>query len=58
MPDARTTVGRVVAGETDCAVEWRLEGTFDGAAFMDIEPTGGTSRSAASTSSSSRTASS
>jgi steroid delta-isomerase-like uncharacterized protein len=41
VPDARTMVGRIVAGETSCAVEWRLEGTFDGASFMDIEPTGG-----------------
>jgi steroid delta-isomerase-like uncharacterized protein len=40
MPDARTTVTRVIAGEQDCAVEWRLEGTFDGAPFMGIEPTG------------------
>jgi steroid delta-isomerase-like uncharacterized protein len=40
VPDARTSVGRIVAGESSCAVEWRLEGTFDGAAFMDIEPTG------------------
>jgi steroid delta-isomerase-like uncharacterized protein len=40
VPDARTTVGRIVAGEGSCAVEWRLEGTFDGAPFMDIEPTG------------------
>ena len=40
MPDARTTVGRVVAGETTCAVEWRLEGTFTGSPFMGIEPTG------------------
>jgi len=40
VPDARTTVGRLVAGESSCAVEWRLEGTFDGAPFMDIEPTG------------------
>jgi steroid delta-isomerase-like uncharacterized protein len=40
MPDARTTVGRIVAAETSCAVEWRLEGTFDGAPFMDVEPTG------------------
>jgi steroid delta-isomerase-like uncharacterized protein len=40
VPDARTTVGRIVAGERSCAVEWRLEGTFDGAPFMDIEPTG------------------
>ena len=40
MPDARTTVTRVIAGEQDCAVEWRLEGTFDGSPFMGIEPTG------------------
>jgi steroid delta-isomerase-like uncharacterized protein len=40
MPDARTTVTRLIAGEQSCAVEWRLEGTFDGAPFMGIEPTG------------------
>ena len=40
MPDARTTITRVIAGEQDCAVEWRLEGTFNGAGFMGIEPTG------------------
>jgi steroid delta-isomerase-like uncharacterized protein len=40
IPDARTSVTRLVAGEQSCAVEWRLEGTFSGAAFMDIEPTG------------------
>jgi steroid delta-isomerase-like uncharacterized protein len=40
MPDARTTITRLIAGEQDCAVEWRLEGTFDGASFMGIEPTG------------------
>ena len=40
MPDMRTTVTRLVAGERNCAVEWRLEGTFDGEAFMGIEPTG------------------
>jgi steroid delta-isomerase-like uncharacterized protein len=40
MPDARTTVGRVIPGEQRCAVEWRMEGTFTGAPFMDIEPTG------------------
>ena len=40
VPDARTTVGRMVAGESTCAVEWRLEGTFDGESFMEIEPTG------------------
>ena len=41
MPDARTTVTRLIAGEQSCAVEWRVEGTFDGAAHMGIEPTGG-----------------
>jgi steroid delta-isomerase-like uncharacterized protein len=40
MPDARTTVTRLVAGEQSCAVEWRLEATFDGTPFMGIEPTG------------------
>jgi len=40
IPDARTSVTRLVAGEQSCAVEWRLEGTFDGAPYMDIEPTG------------------
>ena len=40
MPDAGTTITRLIAGEQDCAVEWRLEGTFDGAPFMGIEPTG------------------
>jgi steroid delta-isomerase-like uncharacterized protein len=40
MPDARTTITRVIAGEQDCAVEWRLEGTFTGSPFMGIEPTG------------------
>jgi steroid delta-isomerase-like uncharacterized protein len=40
MPDARTTVTRLVAGEQSCAVEWRLEGVFDGAPYMGIEPTG------------------
>lgn len=40
MPDARTTVTRLVAGEQSCAVEWRLEGTFDGTPYMGIEPTG------------------
>jgi steroid delta-isomerase-like uncharacterized protein len=40
MPDARTTITRLIAGEQSCAVEWRLEGTFDGSPFMGIEPTG------------------
>lgn len=40
MPDIRTTVTRLVAGEHSCAVEWRIEGTFSGAPYMGIEPTG------------------
>ena len=40
MPDARTTVTRLVTGEQSCAVEWRIEGTFEGAPYMGIEPTG------------------
>ena len=40
MPDGRTTVTRLIAGEQSCAVEWRIEGTFDGAPYMGIEPTG------------------
>jgi steroid delta-isomerase-like uncharacterized protein len=40
MPDARTTITRLVAGEQSCAVEWRLEATASGAPFMGIEPTG------------------
>jgi steroid delta-isomerase-like uncharacterized protein len=39
MPDARTTVTRLIAGERSCAVEWRLEGTLSGAPFMGIDPT-------------------
>jgi steroid delta-isomerase-like uncharacterized protein len=40
VPDLRTTVTRLIAGESDCAVEWRMEGTFSGAPYMGIEPTG------------------
>ena len=40
MPDATTTVTRLVAGEQSCAVEWRLEATLSGEPFMGIEPTG------------------
>ena len=39
-PDARTTVTRLVAGEQSCAAEWRIEGTFEGAPYLGIEPTG------------------
>jgi steroid delta-isomerase-like uncharacterized protein len=40
MPDATTTITRLVAGEQSCAVEWRLEATLNGEPFMGIEPTG------------------
>lgn len=39
-PDLETTVSRVVAGEKQAAVEWRMRGTFDGSPFQGIEPTG------------------
>jgi steroid delta-isomerase-like uncharacterized protein len=39
-PDLETTVSRIVAGEKQAAVEWRMRGTFDGAPFQGIEPTG------------------
>ena len=40
MPDARTTVTRIVAGEQSCAVEWRMEGTFSGEPYMGIDANG------------------
>ena len=40
MPDARTTITRLVAGESSCAVEFRIEATLEGAPFMGIEPSG------------------
>jgi steroid delta-isomerase-like uncharacterized protein len=39
-PDLETTVSRIVAGEKQAAVEWRMRGTFDGLPFEGIEPTG------------------
>jgi steroid delta-isomerase-like uncharacterized protein len=40
VPDMEMTVTRVVAGETQAAVEWRLTGTFTGGPFEGIDPTG------------------
>jgi steroid delta-isomerase-like uncharacterized protein len=40
LPDLETTVTRVVAGETQAAVEWRMRGDFTGAPFRGIDPTG------------------
>jgi steroid delta-isomerase-like uncharacterized protein len=40
VPDMEMTVTRVVAGETQAAVEWRMTGTFTGGPFEGIDPTG------------------
>ena len=40
VPDAEMTVQRVVADDTRAVVEWRLRGTFSGAPYVGIEPTG------------------
>jgi steroid delta-isomerase-like uncharacterized protein len=40
VPDVETTVTRVVAGETQAAVEWRMTGHFTGAPFQGLDPTG------------------
>jgi steroid delta-isomerase-like uncharacterized protein len=40
VPDLETTVTRVVAGETQAAVEWRMRGHHTGAPLQGIDPTG------------------
>lgn len=40
VPDLDTTVTRVVAGEHEAAVEWRMSGHFTGRAFQGVEATG------------------
>ena len=40
MPDLQTTVTRLVAGEQQAAVEWRMDGHFTGQSFQGVEPTG------------------
>jgi steroid delta-isomerase-like uncharacterized protein len=40
IPDAETTVTRLVAGDGQAAVEWRLVGRFTGLPFQGIEATG------------------
>jgi steroid delta-isomerase-like uncharacterized protein len=39
VPDLETTVTRIVVDEKQGAVEWRMKGTFNGAAYQGIEPT-------------------
>jgi steroid delta-isomerase-like uncharacterized protein len=40
VPDLETTVTRVVPGERQAAVEWRMRGNFTGGPFQGIDPTG------------------
>jgi steroid delta-isomerase-like uncharacterized protein len=40
VPDSEMSVTRVVAGETQAAVEWRLTGHFTGGPFQGVDPTG------------------
>jgi steroid delta-isomerase-like uncharacterized protein len=40
LPDVETTVDRVVADERAVSVQWRMRGTFSGAPFQGIDPTG------------------
>lgn len=40
VPDLETTVTRVIAGEHEAAVEWRMTGHFTGEPFQGVDPTG------------------
>jgi steroid delta-isomerase-like uncharacterized protein len=40
-PDLEMIVERIVADDETAAVQWRSVGTFNGAPFMGIDPTGG-----------------
>lgn len=40
LPDSEMVVERVTADDRVAAVQWRLSGTFDGAPFQGIDPTG------------------
>jgi steroid delta-isomerase-like uncharacterized protein len=40
VPDAKSEVRRLVSGEREVAVEWRMTGSFTGAPFQGLEPTG------------------
>jgi steroid delta-isomerase-like uncharacterized protein len=40
IPDLETTYELAAASDHTAVVEWRMRGTFDGAAFQGIEPTG------------------
>lgn len=40
VPDLETTLVRLIPGEREAMAEMRMQGTFDGAPFQGIEPTG------------------
>ena len=40
IPDLETTYELAAASDDTAVVEWRMRGTFNGAAFQGIEPTG------------------
>jgi steroid delta-isomerase-like uncharacterized protein len=40
FPGLEVSVSRVIAGERQAAVEWRMSGEFTGSSFQGIEPTG------------------
>jgi steroid delta-isomerase-like uncharacterized protein len=40
VPDLETTLVRLIPGEREALAEMRMQGTFNGAAFQGIEPTG------------------
>jgi steroid delta-isomerase-like uncharacterized protein len=40
FPGLELSVARVIAGEREAAVEWRMSGEFTGSPFQGIEPTG------------------
>jgi steroid delta-isomerase-like uncharacterized protein len=40
LPDLETEVVRVVAGEREAAVEWRMSGTFSGSSLQGVDATG------------------
>jgi steroid delta-isomerase-like uncharacterized protein len=40
IPDAETTVERIVADDRHAAVQWRMRGTFSGGSFQGLDPVG------------------
>ena len=40
MPNSEMTMVSTIADDRRCAIQWRMRGVHDGAAFMGIDPTG------------------